>query len=77
MSLSVLLERLIIHSPKNVSPRFFICKFRNNQREYREGLYYTAQKKFLLNFQNSQMKKRGETLFGDCMEILQKHNLPY
>ncbi len=27
---------------------------------------YTAQKKFLLNFQNSQMKKRGETLFGEC-----------
>ncbi len=27
---------------------------------------YTAPKKFLLNFQNSQMKKRGETLFGEC-----------
>ncbi len=28
---------------------------------------YTAQKKLLLNFQNSQMKKRGETLFGKCI----------
>ncbi len=28
---------------------------------------YTAQKKLLLNFQNSQMKKRGETLFGECI----------
>ncbi len=27
---------------------------------------YTAKKKLLLNFQNSQMKKRGETLFGEC-----------
>ncbi len=28
---------------------------------------YPAQKKLLLKFQNSQMKKRGETLFRDCM----------
>ncbi len=27
---------------------------------------YTTKKKLLLNFQNSQMKKRGETLFGEC-----------
>ncbi len=28
---------------------------------------YTAQKKLLLNFQNSQMKKRGETLLEECI----------
>ena len=28
--------------------------------------YLHCPKKFLLNFQNSQMKKRGETLFGEC-----------
>ncbi len=27
----------------------------------------TVQKKLLLNFQNSQMKKGGETLFGECI----------
>ncbi len=35
---------------------------------------YTAQKKILLNFQNLQMKKRGEPLFGECM--YQYLNLP-
>ncbi len=30
-------------------------------------VHYIAQKKLLLNFQNSQMKKRGETLFGECI----------
>ena len=28
---------------------------------------YTAQKKLLHNYQNLQMKKRGETLFGECI----------
>ncbi len=32
------------------------------------NINYTAQKKLLLNFQNSQMKKRGETLFGECTQ---------
>ncbi len=32
---------------------------------------YTAPKKLLLNFQNSQLKKRGETLFGKCMHFYQ------
>ncbi len=30
------------------------------------NISYTAPKKLLLNFQNSQMEKRGETLFGEC-----------
>ncbi len=32
---------------------------------------YTAQKKLLLTFQNSQMKERGETFFGECIWILE------
>ncbi len=62
--------------PKNVSHRFFICKFWNDQRQQGKANYlmikinYTAPKKLLPNFHNSQMKKRGETLFGKCKNIM-------
>ncbi len=52
---SLLFHLQILKQPEGVEGRLMIT------------VNYTAQKKLLLNFRNSQMKKRGETLFGECI----------
>ena len=72
---------MTIHSPKMFLLTFSFANFETTRGSRGKAnisfLYnylmikvnYTAQKKLLLNFQNLQMEKRGETLFGECNYI--------
>ena len=64
-----------IHSSKKETPRLFICKFLNDQREFRGvmgcvGMNYTGQKKLLPIFLNFKLNKRGVSFLRECIPII-------
>ncbi len=60
---------VLVYTPQKMFPlAFSFANFETTRGNTgKANISYTAKKNLLLNFQNSQMKKRGETLFGECI----------